>query len=62
MMPRAKIYKNNAVQCEREGDRATTPALKSKYRGVAQQWRDMAEEVKRETAWRPKKSGCRAAG
>jgi hypothetical protein len=61
MMSRAKIYQSNAAQCEREGDRATSPVLKSKYRGVAQQWRDMAEDAKRETAKRPKKSGGRAA-
>jgi hypothetical protein len=47
MMSRAKIYQSNAAQCEREGDRATSPALKSKYRGVAQQWRDMAEDAKK---------------
>jgi hypothetical protein len=62
MMSRAKIYQCNAAQCEREGDRATTPVLKSKYRGVAQQWRDMAEEAKRGTAKRSKKGGGRAAG
>ena len=43
MLSRAEMYQNNAAECEREGDRATTAALKSKYRGIAQQWREMAE-------------------
>jgi hypothetical protein len=47
MWSRAETYKNNAAECEREADRATTPGLKNKYRGVAQQWREMAEQIKR---------------
>jgi hypothetical protein len=56
MMSPAKIDQCNAAQW------ATTPVLKSKYREVAQQWRDMAEEAKRGTAKRSKKGGGRAAG
>jgi hypothetical protein len=54
MLSRAEIYQNNAAECEREGDLATIPALKNKYRGVAQQWREMAEEAKRSTVKRTK--------
>jgi hypothetical protein len=61
MLSRAEIYQNNAAECEREGERATTPTLKSKYRGVAQQWREMAEQAKRSAVKRPKRSGSRAA-
>ena len=35
MMSRAEIYERNAVECEREGARAPTLALKRKYRGLA---------------------------
>jgi len=45
MLSRAEIYKNNAAECEREALRATTPVLKSKYQGVAQQWHEMAEQA-----------------
>jgi hypothetical protein len=38
-------YRINAAECEREGDRATAPALKRKYQDLAQQWRDMAEQA-----------------
>jgi hypothetical protein len=61
MLSRAEIYKNNAAECEREADRATTPALQNKYRGVARQWREMAEQAKRSPVNRPKRSGSRAA-
>jgi hypothetical protein len=47
MMSRAEIYEKNAAECEREGARATTPVLKRKYRDLAQQWRDMAEQADR---------------
>jgi hypothetical protein len=47
MLSRAEIYKNKAAECEREADRATTSALQNKYRGVARQWREMAEQAKR---------------
>jgi hypothetical protein len=45
MMSRAEIYERNAAECERECARATTSVLKRKYRDVAQQWRDMAEQA-----------------
>jgi hypothetical protein len=61
MLSRAEIYQNNAAECEREGDLATIPALKNKYRGVAQQWREMAEQAKRSTVKRTKKRGSWAA-
>jgi hypothetical protein len=61
MISRAEIYQKNAAECEREGDCATTPALKSKYRVVAQQWREMAEQAKRSAVKRPKRNGSRAA-
>jgi hypothetical protein len=48
MLSRAETYKNNAAECEREALRATAPVLKSKYQGVAQQWREMAEQAKNE--------------
>jgi hypothetical protein len=57
MLSRAELYKNNAAECEREADRAATPVLESKYRGVARQWREMAEQAKRSAVNRPKKSG-----
>jgi len=47
MMSRAEIYERNAVECEREGARAPTLALKRKYRGLAQQWREMAVQAKK---------------
>jgi hypothetical protein len=47
MMSRAEKYLRNAVECEREGARAATPDLKNKYRGIAEQWREMAEQEKR---------------
>jgi hypothetical protein len=46
MLSRAEIYEKNAAECEREGDRAAAPVLKSKYRAVAQQWREMAQQKK----------------
>ena len=46
-MSRAEIYLRNAAECEREGARAATSALKDKYRGLAEQWRDMAEQADR---------------
>jgi hypothetical protein len=46
MLSRADIYEKKAAECEREADRATTPALKTKYEGIAQQWREMAEQKK----------------
>ena len=57
MLPRAEIYKNNAAGCEREALRATTPVLKSKYQGVARQWREMAERAERSAVSGPKRSG-----
>jgi hypothetical protein len=57
MLSRAEIYRNNAAECEREALRATTPVLKSKYQGVAQQWREMAEQAQRSTVNGPKRSG-----
>jgi hypothetical protein len=45
MMSRAEIYEKNAAECERESARAPSSALKSKYRGLAQQWREMAEQA-----------------
>ena len=56
MLSRAEIYERKAAECEREGDRAATPAIKSKYRGLAQQWREMAEQVKQSAVKRRKKS------
>jgi len=61
MMSRAEIYERNAVECEREGARAPTLALKRKYRGLAQQWREMAEQAKKSAVRRPKKRPSRAA-
>jgi hypothetical protein len=56
MLSRAETYEKKAAECEREGDRAATPVLKSKYRGVAQQWREMAEQERRSAvSRRPKK-------
>jgi hypothetical protein len=56
MLSRAETYEKKAAECEREGDRAATPVLKSKYRGVAQQWREMAEQERRSAvSKRPKK-------
>jgi hypothetical protein len=55
MVSRAETYEKKAAECEREGDHAATPALKSKYRGVAQQWREMAEQTKRAASRKPKK-------
>jgi hypothetical protein len=46
MLSCAEIYEKNAAECEREADRAITPALKSKYREMAQQWREMAKQRK----------------
>jgi hypothetical protein len=43
----AEMYRLNAAECERECARATTPVLKRKYRDLAQQWRDMAEQADR---------------
>jgi hypothetical protein len=60
MLSSAGIYKNNATECEQEALRATTPVLKSKYQGVAQQWREMAEQAKRSAVNGPKRSGSRA--
>jgi hypothetical protein len=47
MMSRAEIYERNAAECKRECARATTSVLKRKYRDLAQQWRDMAEQADR---------------
>jgi hypothetical protein len=47
MMLRAEMYRLNAAECERECARATTLVLKRKYRDLAQQWRDMAEQADR---------------
>jgi hypothetical protein len=41
------MYRLNAAECERECARATTLVLKRKYRDLAQQWRDMAEQADR---------------
>jgi hypothetical protein len=41
-----RFTRKNAAECEREADRATTPALKTKYEEIAQQWREMAEQIK----------------
>jgi hypothetical protein len=60
MLSRAEIYKNNAAECEREALRATTPVLKSKYQGVAQQWHEMAEQAKHSAVNGPKRSGSMA--
>jgi hypothetical protein len=46
MVSRAEIYEKNAAECEREADRAATPALKIKYEGIARQWHEMAEQKK----------------
>jgi len=48
MLSRTEIYEKNAAECEREADRAITLALKNKYQGIAQQWREMAEQKKRQ--------------
>jgi hypothetical protein len=50
------VYLRNADECEREGDRAALPALKSKYQGIARQWREMAEQKKRSAVKKLKKS------
>jgi hypothetical protein len=47
MTSRAEIYERNAAECEQEAARAAMPSLKSKYRGIAQQWREMAQKAKR---------------
>jgi hypothetical protein len=47
-LSRAEIYEKNAAECEREAYRATAPVLKSKYEGIAQQWREMAEHKSRQ--------------
>jgi hypothetical protein len=52
---RAEIYRTKALQCEREGACAATPALKHKYRDLAQQWREMAEQAERAAMRRPKR-------
>ena len=52
---RAQVYRTKALQCEREGARAAIPALKRKYRNLAQQWREMAEQAERAAVRRPKK-------
>jgi hypothetical protein len=52
---RAEIYRTKALQCEWEGARAATPALKRKYRNLAQQWREMAEQAERAAVRRPKR-------
>jgi hypothetical protein len=46
MLSCAEIYEKNAAECEREADRAITQDLESKYREIAQQWREMAEQRK----------------
>ena len=51
---RAEIYRTKALQCEQEGARAAAPALKRKYRNLAQQWREMAEQAERAAVRRPK--------
>jgi hypothetical protein len=61
MRSHAKIYEKNAAECEREAACATTPALKSKYRGVAKQWREMAEQKKRSVVRKAKKSSRAAS-
>jgi hypothetical protein len=43
----AEMYRLNAAECERECARATTLVLKRKYRDLAQQWREMAEQADR---------------
>jgi hypothetical protein len=55
MMSRAQTYRQNAAECEWEAARAATPALKTKYRGLAQQWREMAEQKKRSAVRRSKR-------
>jgi hypothetical protein len=59
MLSCAEIYEKTAAECEREADRAIIPALKNKYEGIAQQWREMAEQKKpsamrESTAHRPR--------
>jgi hypothetical protein len=49
-----QIYEQNAAECEREGARAATAALKNKYRGLAPQWRELVEQKKRSVVRRPK--------
>jgi hypothetical protein len=61
MSLRAEIYERNAAECESDANRATIPVSKSKYRGVAQQWREMAEQAKCSAVKRPKQSASRAA-
>ncbi len=39
-------YQRTAAECEHESAIAPAPALKSKYLGIAQQWRAMAEQKK----------------
>ena len=46
MLSCAEIYEKNAAECEREVDGAITSVLKSKYREMAQQWCEMAEQRK----------------
>jgi hypothetical protein len=41
----AEMYRLNAAECERECARAMV--LKRKYRDLAQQWREMAEQADR---------------
>jgi hypothetical protein len=60
MKSRAEKYLRNAVECEREGARAATLALKNKYRGIAEQWREMAEQKKRAKVVSLKKNRSRA--
>jgi len=48
MLSRAERYEKNAAECEREAYRATAPVLKTKYEGIAQQWREMAEQKSRQ--------------
>ena len=58
---RAEIYRTKALQCEREGARAAIPALKRKYRNLAQQWREMAEQAGRAAGEKAKKSSAKRA-
>jgi hypothetical protein len=55
MISRRAIYLRKAAECEREGDRADIPALKNKYRGIAQQWCEMAGQKKRSAVRKLKK-------
>jgi hypothetical protein len=55
MTHRADMYRKNAVECEREGLRAPTSALKRKYRDLAQQWREMAEQAQHAAEGKPTK-------